>query len=165
MDGRAPSDDEALARAPSEDGHAAADRSPSEHDHAATARAPSEHDHHAAGAVEVVVARAPATFVHGAFAGIALASIAAHVWLAMMLAPLRDAYRDMGSTGIPFVLAGWWRWGVPLAGVAGVAALVARRPRSVVPYAALALALVAAAIATWRIAYAPLDSLAGNIAE
>jgi hypothetical protein len=119
----------------------------------------------AAGAVEVVVERAPATFVHGAFAGIALAAVAAHVWLAVMLAPLRDAYRDMGSARIPFVLAGWWRWGVPLAGFVGIAALVARRPRSIVPYACLALALAAATIATWRIAYAPLDTLAGNISE
>lgn len=139
-------------------------RASSDHDHAALPRSASEHDHApVAGAVEVVVARTPATFVHGAFSGIALASIAAHVWLAVMLAPLRDAYRDMGSTGIPFVLAGWWRWGVPLAGVLGVAVLVVRRPRSLVPYALLALALVAAAIATWRIAYAPLDSLAGGI--
>ncbi len=131
----------------------------------AVPRSPSEHDHApVAGAVEVVVARTPATFVHGAFAGIALASIAAHVWLAVMLAPLRDAYRDMGGA-VPFVLAGWWRWGVPFAGVAGVATLVVRRPRSLVPYAALALVLVALTIATWRIAYAPLDSLAGNIAE
>lgn len=115
-----------------------------------------------AGAVEVVVERTPATFVHGACAGIALASIAAQLWLAVMLAPLSDAYRDMGG-GVPFVLASWWRWGMPAAGIAGVAAVIARRPRSLVVYAALALALVAAAIATWHLAYAPLYSLSGNI--
>jgi hypothetical protein len=121
----------------------------------------------AAGAVEVVPfgKRPPATFVHGAFAGVAVAALAAHLWLSMMLAPLRDAYRDMGAASVPFVLAGWWRWGVPLAGAAGIAALVARRPRSIVPYACVAVVLVAATIATWRIAYAPLDTLAGNISE
>lgn len=131
---------------------------------AAAPRSPSESGHHApsAGAVEVVAERAPATFVHGACAGIALASIAAQVWLAVMLAPLRDAYRDMGG-GVPFVLATWWRWGMPVLGVVGVAALIARRPRSLVGYAALAVMMVAAAIATWRIAYAPLYSLSGNI--
>ncbi|MBV8762554.1 MAG: hypothetical protein JO257_35040 [Deltaproteobacteria bacterium] len=132
---------------------------------AASPRSPSEHDDApSAGAVEVVVARTPATFVHGALAGIALAATAAHVWLAVMLAPLRDAYRDMGG-GVPFVLAGWWRWGVPVAGALALAVLFVRRPRSLVPYAVLAVLLISAAIATWRIAYAPLDSLASNIAE
>lgn len=129
-----------------------------------TRRSPSESDHRApaAGAVEVVVERTPATFVHGAMAGIALASIAAQVWLAVMLEPLRDAYRDMGG-GVPFVLASWWRWGMPVLGGVGVAALIARRPRSLGVYVALAVLMVAAAIATWRIAYAPLYSLSGNI--
>ena len=118
----------------------------------------------AAGAVEVVVARPPATFIHGALAGIALASIAAQVWLAVYLAPLQGAFRDMGSRE-PFVLATWWRWGAPVAGLLALVAMLARRPRSLVPYGVLAVVLVAATIATWRIAYAPLDSLAGNISE
>ena len=119
------------------------------------------------GAVEIADQRAigqPApTFSHGACAGIALAALAAHCWLAVTLAPLRDAYRDMGAGGLPFVLRPAGMWGVPAVGLVALALLVLRRPRSLVPYACMALALVATAIATWHFAYAPLWELSGTI--
>ena len=115
------------------------------------------------GAVEVAVEQPMPTFVHGACAGIALAMIAAHCWLAVTLAPLRGAYRDMGTGGLPFVLRPVWMWGLPTLGFVGFAALVIRRPRSLVPYACLAAVLVATAIATWHFAYAPLGELSDNI--
>ena len=119
------------------------------------------------GAVEIVddraIARPTPTFAHGACAGIALAAVAAHCWLAVTLAPLRDAYRDMGTSMLPIVLRPSWMWGVPAAGLVALALLVIRRPRSLVPYACVAAVLVATAIATWHFAYAPLWELSGNI--
>lgn len=115
------------------------------------------------GAVEVAVEQPVPTFVHGACAGIALAVIAAHCWLAVTLAPLRDAYRDMGASALPLVLQPAWMWGVPAAGLVALAMLVIRRPRSLVPYVCLAAVLVVTAIATWHFAYAPLWKLSDNI--
>jgi hypothetical protein len=114
-------------------------------------------------AVEVAVDPPVPTFVHGACAGIAFAAIAAHCWLAITLAPLRDAYRDMGSASPPLVLQPTWMWGVPAAGLVALAVLVIRRPRSLVPYGCAAAVLVATAIATWHFAYAPLWEMSGNI--
>jgi len=115
------------------------------------------------GAVEVAVEQPMPTFVHGACTGVALAAIAAHCWLAVMLSPLRDAYRELGSGGVPFVVRPLWLWGVPAVGLIAFGVLVIRRPRSLVPYACVALVLVATAIATWHFAYAPLTELSGDI--
>lgn len=119
------------------------------------------------GAVEVaddrVVGRPMPTFVHGACAGVAFAAVAAHCWLAVTLAPLRDAYRDMGSSRLPLVLYPAWMWGVPAAGLVALVMLVIRRPRGLVAYACVGAVLVATAIATWHFAYAPLWELSGNI--
>lgn len=115
------------------------------------------------GAVEIAVEQSMPTFVHGACAGVALALIAAHCWLAVTLAPLRDAYRDMGTGTLPLVLRPAWMWGVPAAGLVALAVLVIRRPRTVVPYACVAAVLLATAIATWHFAYAPLWEMSGNI--
>ena len=114
------------------------------------------------GAVEVAVEQPVPTFVHGACAGIALAAIGALCWLAMWLAPLRDAYRDMGGRA-PFVVHPAWSWGAPAAGLVALVVLVVRRPRSLVPDAAVAVALVLAVAATWHFAYAPLNDLASDI--
>ena len=120
------------------------------------------------GPVEVAHERAPGaspTFVHGAFAGVAVAAVVAQAWLAVQLEPLRGAYRDMGTAALPFALKSWWLYGVPAAGVAVVAGLVVLRPRQLAVYAASAVILVGAALATWHFAYAPLWELAGNLSE
>ncbi len=119
-------------------------------------------------AVEVAAETAPRlapTFLHGAFAGIAVAAVVAQVWLAIQLAPLRDAYKDMGSGALPIVLRPWWLWGAPGAGAAVVAALMVLRPRQLASYALVAAALVLVAIATWHFAYAPLWQLADDIKD
>jgi hypothetical protein len=124
-------------------------------------------------AVEVAVERALPSFVHGALLGVAVAAVLAQVWLAVQLAPLRDAYRgwgafrpeSLGGPTYPFVLHAAWLWGVPAAGAAAVIALVVTRPRHLVLYGLLAVVLIVAAIATWHFAYAPINELAGNIQE
>jgi len=114
---------------------------------------------------EVAAARPLPTFFHGALAGLTFAAAIAQVWLAVQLAPLRDAYKDMGTHALPFVLHPVWLRGAPAVGLVVAAVLVIVRPRSLVPYAIAALVLSLAAIATWHFAYAPLWELAGNIAE
>jgi len=119
-------------------------------------------------AVEVAAASAPRslpTFFHGALAGLSAAAAVAQVWLAVQLAPLRDAYKDMGSAALPFVLKPVWLYSAPIAGMLAAALLIVVRPRALGPYAAVAVASIAAALATWHFAYAPLWELAGNIAD
>jgi len=122
-------------------------------------------------AVEVAVEQRMPTFVHGALAGVSAAAVLAHVWLAVQLAPLLDMYKDMGSADMPglraaaFVLRPRWLWGVPAAGLVALVILLVRRPRSLVGYIALAAALLAAAVATWHFAHAPIYELAGNISD
>ncbi len=119
-------------------------------------------------AVEVAherAARPAPTFFHGAFAGVAIAAVIAQVWLAVQLEPLRGAYKDFGTATLPFTLKTWWLYGAPAVGFVAVAGLVVTRPRHVAVYAVVAAILVAAAVATWHLAYAPLWSLAPNISE
>jgi hypothetical protein len=122
-------------------------------------------------AVEVATERAVPSFVHGALSGMAAAAVLAHVWLAIQLAPALDAYKAMGGASMPglraavFVLRARWLWGVPAVGLVALVALLVRRPRSLVPYAVLAVLLIATAISTWHFAYAPMTALADNIQE
>jgi hypothetical protein len=122
-------------------------------------------------AVEVATERPLPSFVHGALVGIAMAAVLAHVWLAVQLGPVREAYRgwgafrpeSLGGPTYPLVLHPGWLWGVPAAGLVALIALVVRRPRSLVAYGALAVLLVVTAIATWHLASAPFNELASNI--
>jgi hypothetical protein len=125
-----------------------------------------------AAAVEVALERPVVpSFVHGALAGLSAAAVAAHVWLAVQLAPMLDMYKEMGSADMPglraaaFVLRPRWLWGVPVVGTVALVVLLVRRPRSFVGYIALAVGLFATAVATWHFAQAPISELAGNIHE
>jgi hypothetical protein len=119
-------------------------------------------------AVEVVDARPPgrAGFAHGIAAGIAAAAVLVHVWLAVELASMRGMYRELGGP-VPqatrLVLSRGWLLGVPIAGAFAVAMLVARRPRRLVLYVAVAAALVATAVVTNYLSTLPMRELAGNI--
>jgi hypothetical protein len=124
-----------------------------------------------AAAVEVAMERPVTSFVHGALAGVSAAAVLAHVWLAIQLAPVLDMYKQMGSADVPglraavFVLRPAWLWGVPAVGLVALVGLLVRRPRTLIPYAVLAVLLIAAAIGTWHFAYAPMNELAANIQE
>jgi hypothetical protein len=108
-----------------------------------------------------------AAFRHGVLAGIAASMAAVHVWFAATLGAYRGMYRDMGSEALPFatrlVLSTAWLWSVPLVAAGVLAWLVVRRPRTIVPYAALVLALAATLGFTWYFATAPIREIAGNI--
>ena len=122
-------------------------------------------------ATEHAIGRPLPSFIHGALAGMSAAAVLAHVWLAIQLAPALDAYKAMGTANMPglraavFVLRARWLWGVPAVGLVALVAMLVRRPRSLLPYAVLAVLLIATAIATWHFAYAPMTALADNIQE
>jgi hypothetical protein len=123
-----------------------------------------------AAAVEVAVEQPVPSFVHGALAGVSAAAVLAHVWLAIQLAPLSDMYKEMGTLppsirAAAFVLRASWRWGVPAVGAVALAVLLARRPRALAWYIALAAALLVTAVATWHFAHAPIYELAGTISD
>jgi hypothetical protein len=122
-------------------------------------------------AVEAAISRPLPSFVHGALAGVSAAAVAAHVWLAIQLAPLLDMYKDMGTADMPglraaaFVLRPRWLWGVPAVGLVALVGLLVRRTRNLAGYVVLAVLLIATAIATWHLANAPMTALAGSIQE
>jgi hypothetical protein len=56
-----------------------------------------------------------------------------------------------------------WQLGVPVIGLVAVALLVIRRPRSLLPYIAVAVLCTLAAASTYWFPTAPIGELAGNI--
>jgi len=119
-----------------------------------------------AAAVEVAIDRPPTSFAHGVVTGIAAAAVLVQVFLAWELASFREMYKDFGGTlpaATKIVLTSGWRLGVPVVSAIAIVALIVRRPRIAWPYLAAALVIVAATLATWWLARAPLYELAGNI--
>lgn len=107
-------------------------------------------------------------FGHGIFVGfcgfVALLELA----LGFELRGMRDVYADFGKDiALPLLtqltIHPVWLYGMPVAGATTVIALAARRPRSLVPYVAVAVVLVVAAAMTWWFPRAPIFALAGNI--
>ena len=111
------------------------------------------------------------TFVTGLVTGLVAAGVLVHVWFAVLLAPLRDTYAELGGKSVSdvvpcltnLVIHPAWLWGVPLAGTALVIALITRRPRRLGPYVACAMLLASTLVVTWVMSQSPLGALADNI--
>ncbi|MBI5489348.1 MAG: hypothetical protein HY905_18595 [Deltaproteobacteria bacterium] len=105
-------------------------------------------------------------FLSGIGAGIAAATIAAQLWLAVYLAPLQGIFRhfraDVPWTADLAAHAGW-RWGVPLAGALLLAGSLLLRPRRALLFAGLAAVLLVLLILTYTWAMAPLTAVSDSI--
>ena len=108
-----------------------------------------------------------AGFGHGVFAGFCGFLLLLQIGLASQLGDLASMYRDFGNVTLPFAtrltIYPAWMYGTPLLGIAGVALLLVRRPRSWLPYIAVAVVLVAIVGMTYWYPRAPIYALAGNI--
>jgi len=109
---------------------------------------------------------ASGSFVRGIWVGIATSAVLVHIWLAVELHTMRGLYAEFRSQPpLPtrITVSPLWLWTLPALGTLAIAALIARRPRRQLPYAALALALVLFAVATWHFSQAPIHALADAI--
>lgn len=108
-------------------------------------------------------------FGQGMAVGFAIAAVAVHLALVVLDGNLSAMYRDLGTVQLPLMtrvaLSDAWRFGVPLAGGVAIGTLIIRRPRSLVFYVAVAVALGAAVAITWWYPQAPIHALAGNIQD
>ncbi len=108
-------------------------------------------------------------FTNGLFTGLAAAAVLVHAWFAVLLAPLRDTYRDFGDADLPcltqLMIAPAWLWGMTATGAVLVVLLVARRPARRGPYVATALMLLATVVATFVLSQTPLRQLADKISD
>ena len=106
-------------------------------------------------------------FGHGIFVGFCGFVTLLQLALGFELRDMRDIYKDFGSVALPLLtqltIHPVWLFGMPVAGATAVIALAARRPRSLVPYVAIAVVLVVVAAMTWWFPRAPIYALAGNI--
>ncbi len=109
----------------------------------------------------------PPSFWHGVFAGFCGFVTLVQLAFASQLGDLASMYRDIGNVELPLLtritIHPAWMWGTPLAGIAAVAALLVKRPRSYASYVAIAVLLVAIAGLTYWFPRAPIYALAGNI--
>lgn len=111
-------------------------------------------------------------FWHGVFAGFAGFVVLVQLALAVELGDIAAMYRDFAgvdtNAGLPLLtritIHPAWMWGVPLVGIAALATLLVRRPRSIAIYVAVAALLLVAAGATYYFPRAPIYALADNIA-
>jgi hypothetical protein len=107
------------------------------------------------------------SYFTGLLTGLAAAAVVVHLWFAVLLAPLRDTYAELGADTIPpltkVVISPIWLWGIPVAAGALVAGLIATRPRRLGPYAACALMLATTVVATWWCSQSPLREMADAI--
>ena len=107
------------------------------------------------------------TFKHGVFAGFAGFIVLVQLSFALEYSDFAAMYRDIGNVHLPLLtrvtIHPAWMWGAPLVGVAAVATLLIKRPRSLVPYVAVAVAVLLAAAASYYYPRAPIYALAGNI--
>jgi hypothetical protein len=106
-------------------------------------------------------------FGKGVALGIAIAMTLVIGLLSFELRGMGQIYADIGDVKLPLLtqmtLARLWLVGVPLAGAAACTGLFVSRPKSSVPYIALAVLLVAAAVLTYYGPRLPIFQLAGNI--
>src|SRR5687767_4359764 len=106
-------------------------------------------------------------FAAGVAVGLTLAAIAAQVWLAVHLAPLRGTWAEFVPDSIAnlsrMAARSEWRWGVPLGSTVLLGALLVARVRRAYWYALVAALAIAAAIATYVWAMAPFTAVASAI--
>lgn len=107
-------------------------------------------------------------YTNGLFTGLAAAAVLVHAWFAVLLAPLRETYKEFGDgADIPrltqLMVDPAWLWGATAAGAALVVALIVRRPARRGPYVATALLLVTTVAATFVLSQTPLRQLADKI--
>jgi hypothetical protein len=106
-------------------------------------------------------------FGKGIALGVALSMTLAIALLAYEFRGMAGVYADFGSPQLPLLtratIAGAWLVGMPVAGAAGCIALFVIRPRSLMPYVALAVVLTVVAVLTWYGPRLPIFELAGNI--
>jgi hypothetical protein len=106
-------------------------------------------------------------FGKGIALGIAISMTLIIAVIAFELPDMGQIYGDIGNVQLPLLtqitITRAWLVGVPLAGAAACTGLFVSRPRSLVPYLALAALLVVAALLTWYGPRLPIFELAGNI--
>lgn len=107
-------------------------------------------------------------FLHGVFAGYAGFVVLAQLVLGAAFPDLRAMYHDMApDIRLPLLtritIHPAWLWGAPAVGVALIAGLLVKRPRSLAAYIAVAVVLTVVAFLTWWYPRAPIFALAGNI--
>ncbi len=128
-----------------------------------------ESDASVAVAVEVQEPPAQHPFVAGIATGFAGALLLVQTYFIHIGGTYRDMYRDFGSVTLPaltrLVVSTAWLVSVPVLGATALVALVWRRPRALVSYVVVAVALVATVTLTWFYLDAPMRELAGNIKE
>jgi len=109
------------------------------------------------------------SFRQGVLVGVGASLVGVYAWVLGQMSSLLDMYKDFGGASLPrgtiYVLTSRWLWAVPIVGAGVVGWLIAKRPRSIVPYAAVVIAFSAALIATRYFAYLPITELAGNIRD
>jgi hypothetical protein len=108
------------------------------------------------------------SYVRGIATGFAIAMYLLQLALALSVIPQSElVVRDFGADVVPgifkLVVSSAWRWGVPAASAALLALVIARRPRALWPYLALAVGLAVAVAVSWFGAHAPITALAGAI--
>jgi len=112
--------------------------------------------------------RDQAGFVHGVFTGYAGFVVLVQLVLGAGFPDMRAVYKDLASD-VPLPLLTRitihpaWVWGMPVLGILTIMGLLARRPRSLVPYIVVAVVLTGVALLTWWYPRAPIYALAGNI--
>jgi len=108
----------------------------------------------------------PGSFGHGLAVGFGLCAALVHVALVGLAGDWVKVYEEMGAklplmTRITTSVA--WQLGVPVIAALALGALILRRPRSGIPYLAVAVVLALATACTYWFPTAPIGELAGNL--
>ncbi len=110
------------------------------------------------------IADPPGSFGHGIAIGVAAVSVLVHIALVGLTGNWEKLYRDFGEARLPLVtkitISMPWQLGVPVLGVLAIGVLVVRRPRSLVPYVAVAIVFALVAVATYWCPMLPISQLA-----
>jgi hypothetical protein len=108
----------------------------------------------------------PGSFGNGIAVGMAISAVLVHIAYVALGGDWTKLYSDFGAP-VPFMtrltISVPWQLGVPVFGSVAIGALVLRRPRSFIPYFAVAAVLLVAAACTYWFPSAPLTALANAI--
>lgn len=117
--------------------------------------------------IDVVTLTPPPTlgFGAGVAVGVTIAAVAAQLWVAQQVEPMRHLLHESVELRnlTRLALSPTWRWGVPAVTLAIVAALLGLGVRRARWYAIVAAAAVLAVVVTYLWATAPLTELADAI--
>ena len=109
------------------------------------------------------VADPPGSFGQGIAIGVAATSVLVHILLVGLTGNWEKIFREFGDARLPLVtkiaISLPWQLGVPVLGVVAIGALVVRRPRSLVPYVAVAIVFALVAVATYWLPMLPFRQL------